>query len=180
MKKKYLAIAGFAIGTGSVLIASPPEFLSAPETSIKPVAPVASETPVASATPVNSQTPVTSETPVTTPTPSQTVTTTPIPTKTPVVTPVTSQTINGAVYAAGKYGDVQVQIVIKSGVITSAKALIFPNADSRSSSISATAIPILIKQTLAAQSAVGIDGASGASYTSDAWISSLQSALAKA
>jgi uncharacterized protein with FMN-binding domain len=174
MKKKYLAIAGFAIGTGSVLIASPPEFLSAPETSIKPVAPVASETPVASATPV------TSETPVATPTPSQTVTTTPVPTKTPVVVPVTSQTINGAVYAAGKYGDVQVQIVIKSGVITSAKALIFPNADSRSSSISTTAIPILIKQTLAAQSATGIDGATGASYTSDAWISSLQSALAKA
>jgi uncharacterized protein with FMN-binding domain len=150
------------------------EFLSAPETSIKPVAPVASETPVASATPV------TSETPVATPTPSQTVMTTPIPIKTPAVAPVTSQTINGAVYTAGKYGDVQVQIVIKSGVITSAKALIFPNADSRSSSISATAIPILIKQTLAAQSAVGIDGASGASYTSDAWISSLQSALAKA
>ena len=81
--------------------------------------------------------------------------------------------------AAGKYGDVQVQIVITNGIITSTRALIYPDADSRSSSISALAIPILIEQTLVAQDNSNIQGTSRASYTSAAWIASLQSALNK-
>jgi len=171
MKNKYLAVAGFVLGTGAVLIASPPEFLTAPEDFIEPVVP---ETPIASPTPEVLPTSEASKSP------EPSVSPAPVVSKTPTVAPITSQTISGGVFAAGKYGNVQVQIVVKSGVITSAKALIFPSADSRSSSISATAIPVLIEQTLAAQSSSGIDGATGASYTSAAWISSLQSALAKA
>jgi uncharacterized protein with FMN-binding domain len=185
MKKKYLAVAGFVIGTGAILIASPPAFLTAPEDFIQPVVP---ETPIASPTPEvlptseASKSPAASVSPapVVSKTPTAPVVPKPVVSAPPTVAPTTSQTISGDVFAAGKYGNVQVQIVVKSGVITSAKALIFPSADSRSSSISATAIPVLIEQTLTTQSSDGIDGASGASYTSAAWISSLQSALAKA
>ena len=98
---------------------------------------------------------------------------------TKTVAPTTTKTLIGNPYAASKYGTVQVQIVVSGGVITSAKALLLPDADSRSSAISATAIPILIQQTLQAQNSSDIQGATGASYTSAAWIDSLQSALAK-
>jgi uncharacterized protein with FMN-binding domain len=167
MKNRYLGAVGFVLGTGAVLLASPPSFLAAPEEILEPIIPVAPVAPVA---------PVVIPTPVITPIP--TVTAKPVVTQTPTA-PVTSQTISGGVFAAGKYGNVQVQIVVKNGVITSAKALVFPDGDSRSSSISAAAVPVLIEQTLAAQSSEGIDGASGASYTSAAWINSLQSALIK-
>ena len=177
MKNKYLAVVGFVIGTGAMLIASPPAFLTAPEDFIEPVVPVA---PIATPVPVVTAKPGATPAPVVSKTPTAPVVPKPVVSAPPTVAPTTSQTISGDEFAAGKYGNVQVQIVVKSGVITSAKALIFPSADSRSSSISATAIPVLIEQTLAAQSSDGIDGASGASYTSAAWINSLQSALAKA
>jgi uncharacterized protein with FMN-binding domain len=48
-----------------------------------------------------------------------------------------------------------------------------------SNQIDATAIPKLINETLTAQSA-HIDAVSGASYTSEGYIQSLQSALDKA
>jgi uncharacterized protein with FMN-binding domain len=167
MKNRYLGAVGFVLGTGAVLLASPPSFLTAPEEILEPITPDAPVAPVA---------PIVIPTPDVTPIPA--VTAKPVVTQTPTA-PLTSQTISGGVFAAGKYGNVQVQIVVKNGVITSAKALVFPDGDSRSSSISATAIPVLIEQTLAAQSSEGIDGASGASYTSAAWINSLQSALIK-
>ena len=167
MKNRYLGAVGFVLGTGAVLLASPPSFLTAPEEILEPIIPVAPVAPVA---------PIVIPTPDVTPIPA--VTAKPAVTQTPTA-PLTSQIISGGVFAAGKYGNVQVQIVVKNGVITSAKALVFPDGDSRSSSISAAAIPVLIEQTLAAQSSEGIDGASGASYTSAAWINSLQSALIK-
>jgi uncharacterized protein with FMN-binding domain len=182
MKNRYLGAVGFVLGAGAVLLASPPSFLTAPEEILEPITPVAPVAPITPVAPVAPVAPVVIPTPNVTPTP--TVTAKPAVTAKPVVTqtptsPVTSQTISGGVFAAGKYGNVQVQIVVKNGVITSAKALVFPDGDSRSSSISAAAIPVLIEQTLAAQSSEGIDGASGASYTSAAWINSLQSALIK-
>ena len=75
------------------------------------------------------------------------------------------------------YGNVQVQISVKDGKITDAKALQSPNG--RSQRWSDMAIPILRQQTLTAQSDA-IQGASGASYTSYGWFKSLQGALAKA
>jgi uncharacterized protein with FMN-binding domain len=75
------------------------------------------------------------------------------------------------------YGNVQVQISVKDGKITDAKALQSPNG--RSQRFSDMAIPILRQQTLTAQSDA-IQGASGASYTSYGWFKSLQGALAKA
>jgi uncharacterized protein with FMN-binding domain len=104
------------------------------------------------------------------------ITPTPVTSVKPIVT---AQTINGDIFAASKYGNVQVQIVVTNGVITATKALVYPNADSRSSSLSAIAIPILIEQTLIARDNSNIQGTSQASYTTDAWIASLQSALDK-
>jgi len=76
-----------------------------------------------------------------------------------------------------QYGDVQVQITVVDGRITDATALVAPSG--KNDRYTHMAVPILKKQTLAAQSA-NIQGASGASYTSYGWYKSLQGALAKA
>ena len=78
-----------------------------------------------------------------------------------------------------RFGPVQVEVVVVNGKITSAKALQYPNNDPRSSNISSQAIPLLVQETLAANSS-SIQGVGGASYTSYGWYQSLQSALAKA
>jgi uncharacterized protein with FMN-binding domain len=81
--------------------------------------------------------------------------------------------------ASTRWGPVQVRIVVKDGKIVAASALQSPDGDSRSKSISVQAIPYLVQETLAAQSDQ-ISGVSGASYTSNGWFTSLQSALKKA
>ena len=75
------------------------------------------------------------------------------------------------------YGNVQVQITVVNGVITDAKAVVAPRG--KNDRYTNMAVPILKQQTLAAQSA-NIKGASGASYTSYGWFTSLQGALADA
>ena len=72
------------------------------------------------------------------------------------------------------YGKVQVQITVENGRITDARALKAPG--DRSSIFSEYAIPALREQTLAAQSA-DINGATGASFTSFGWKTSLAAAL---
>jgi uncharacterized protein with FMN-binding domain len=78
-----------------------------------------------------------------------------------------------------RWGPVQVRIVVKDGKIVGASALQSPDGDRRSADISRQAIPYLVQETLAAQSDQ-ISGVSGASYTSNGWFTSLQSALKKA
>lgn len=73
-----------------------------------------------------------------------------------------------------QYGPMQVQITVSNGKITAANELQQP-ADS----IGANAIPQLNQETLTAQSA-NIQAVSGATYTSQGYISSLQSAVNKA
>jgi uncharacterized protein with FMN-binding domain len=77
------------------------------------------------------------------------------------------------------YGPVQVQLTISHNKITAAQALAYPTDSFRDQQINSQAIPLLIQETLQAQSAQ-IQGVSGASYTSQGWETSLQSALAKA
>ena len=76
-----------------------------------------------------------------------------------------------------QYGYVQVELTVENGKITDARALQAPNG--RSDRFSQYAIPVLRQQTLNAQSSK-IQGASGASYTSWGWYTSLQAALVKA
>jgi uncharacterized protein with FMN-binding domain len=185
IKYRVLSLLGFATGTALVLVGSPPTFFENPT----PLDEVVHPEPTTSISPSPAPSISASETP--TPTSSLTATTKPTATSTttkptatatvtkPVVPVISTKTLTGDAYAASKYGSVQVQIVVTDGVVTSAKALVFPSADSRSSSISASSIPVLIQQTLAAKNSADIQGVTGASYTSEAWIDSLQSALAK-
>ena len=75
------------------------------------------------------------------------------------------------------YGNVQVKITVVNGRITDAVAVKAPTG--KNDRWTNMAVPILKAQTLAAQSA-NIQGASGASYTSYGWYTSLQGALAQA
>lgn len=73
----------------------------------------------------------------------------------------------------------QVEIVESGGTITDVKALQLTNQGGRSVQISNYAAPILRKEALAAQSAK-VRSVGGATYTSDGYESSLQSAIDKA
>ena len=75
------------------------------------------------------------------------------------------------------YGNVQVKITVVNGRITDAVAVKAPSG--RNDRWTNMAVPILKEQTLKAQSA-NIQGASGASYTSYGWFTSLQGAIAQA
>ncbi|MCU1482900.1 MAG: FMN-binding protein [Subtercola sp.] len=78
-----------------------------------------------------------------------------------------------------RYGTVQVQITVSAGSITDVTALQLTDSDSRSVQISNRAAPVLRQEVLAAQSA-NVDSVSGATYTSDGYLKSLQSALDQA
>ncbi len=81
--------------------------------------------------------------------------------------------------ASTPFGPVQVSITVLDGRITEAKAIQYPKADPKSVEIANKCLPKLRSETLAAQSAK-IAVVSGASFTSEGWITSLESALAKA
>jgi uncharacterized protein with FMN-binding domain len=73
----------------------------------------------------------------------------------------------------------QVSVTISGNSITEVTALQLTNADGRSRQISNYAAPILRKEVLSAQSA-NVSYVSGATYTSDGYLRSLQSALDQA
>jgi uncharacterized protein with FMN-binding domain len=73
------------------------------------------------------------------------------------------------------YGTVQVRVTLTGGRITDVQAVRLPSGG-RSSEIAAYAAPRLRREVLAAQSA-HIDTVSGASFTSDGYARSVQSAL---
>ena len=77
------------------------------------------------------------------------------------------------------YGVVQVRIVVANKKITNVSFAQLTAYDSRSQQINSDAAPILLQETLSAQSAQ-IDSVSGASYTSDGYVQSLQSAIDQA
>jgi uncharacterized protein with FMN-binding domain len=77
-----------------------------------------------------------------------------------------------------QYGDAQVRVTVKNGRIVSIEALQLQGNDPRSVEISSAAEPILRQEALSAQSA-NIDAVSGATYTSESYTQSLQSALDK-
>jgi uncharacterized protein with FMN-binding domain len=86
-----------------------------------------------------------------------------------------TKTATGAV-AQNQYGNVQVRVTVAGGKIKQVTAIQLPQSDSKSAQISQYAAPQLQSQVLTAQSAK-IDGVSGASYTSQSYDTSLQSAL---
>ncbi|MFD7448727.1 FMN-binding protein [Kitasatospora sp. NPDC059827] len=78
-----------------------------------------------------------------------------------------------------RYGPVQVQVTLAGSRITGVDVVKYPTEDRRDREINADALPTLNQEAISAQSA-GIDAVSGATYTSDGYIRSLQSALDRA
>ncbi|GEP40342.1 hypothetical protein NPS01_40050 [Nocardioides psychrotolerans] len=74
-----------------------------------------------------------------------------------------------------RYGPVQVEVVVAGGRITDVTALQLPTGG-QSGQIADYSSPLLRREAIAAQSA-GIHSVSGATYTSQGYASSLQSAL---
>lgn len=107
---------------------------------------------------------------------------------TPTTTPSTQTRTTSGQYKDGSYtgelssnrfDDIQVAIVISGGKITDITTPTLRGDSSRSTQINSYAVPQLTSQALSTQNA-SLDGVSGASYTTDAYIRSLQSALDQA
>ena len=103
-----------------------------------------------------------------------TATATPAPT---TGTATGTRTITGSTVSM-PYGDVAVQITVTNGKVTDVQAVTLP-ARGHSGQISNYVAPILASEALQAQSA-NINIISGATYTSEAYAQSLQSALDQA
>lgn len=89
-----------------------------------------------------------------------------------------TKTVTGAAVDT-RYGPVQVKVTVTNGKVTSATAVEYPVSDPRDAQINAYAIPALDQEAVQSGTA-GIDMISGATYTSQGYIQSLQSALNKA
>ncbi len=89
-----------------------------------------------------------------------------------------SRTVEGDAVQT-QYGPVQLRVTLSAGRITAVSAVKVPDSSPRDQEIADFAVPRLTKEALAAQSA-RIDTVSGATYTSEGYIRSLQSALDQA
>ena len=184
MKRALLIATGTVGGLGAVLAVTPPQFTSTENSSLAMAgigAPASSAT-TQSATPDASAVAATPSAKTSTNSPAKATGTTQTPAaNTPAATPVqATKSVSGTFTGDSvdvKYGFVQVKITVVNGKITEAQAVQAPSG--KNDRWTQRAVPILRQQTLEAQSA-NITGASGASYTSYGWYTSLASALAKA
>jgi uncharacterized protein with FMN-binding domain len=87
-------------------------------------------------------------------------------------------TYDGSV-AQTRWGPVQVRITVAGGRLTNVDVLQVPDGNVRDQQINAYAVPILVQEAVAAQSAQ-IDTVSGATITSDGYRTSLQAAIDEA
>lgn len=78
-----------------------------------------------------------------------------------------------------RYGPVQVRITVSEGKITAADAIEYPSGNGRDQEINSAAVPQLNSEVVQQQSA-NIDMVSGATYTSNGYAQSLQSAIDQA
>ena len=136
---------------------------------------------------------ITPTSPPTTPPPTPAVRPTQRPTSTPISHPAPQPTptpnptpmgrykngnYTGSI-ANAYYGNVQVQVAIQGQKLSSITFLQYPNSHPTSVSINMRAMPILQQEAIQAQSAQ-VNGVSGASLTSQAFIQSLNNALTQA
>lgn len=96
--------------------------------------------------------------------------------------PISSKYKDGT-YVGGTYdayyGSVQVSVTILSGKISNVKFLQYPNSHSTSVYINQQAMPYLQQEAIQSQNS-NVQLISGATYTSQAFVQSLSSALSKA
>ena len=78
-----------------------------------------------------------------------------------------------------RFGPVQVEITVENGAITASEVTQVPWHDRKDQEINGRAVPVLNAEAVDAQSA-DIDMVSGATYTSQAYVESLQSAIDRA
>ena len=186
MRRALLIATGTVGGLGAVLAVTPPQFTSTENSSLAMagIGAPASTATTQSATPDATAAAVTPSAKASTKSSPKstgaTQTQTPVAT-TPSAAPAqASNAVSGTFTGDSvdvKYGFVQVKITVENGKITEAQAVQAPSG--KNDRWTRKAVPVLRQQTLAAQSA-NITGASGASYTSYGWYTSLASALAKA
>jgi uncharacterized protein with FMN-binding domain len=112
------------------------------------------------------------------PTPSASSLATPSPSPTPSAPAAVNGTFTGS-DSPNRFGDVVVRVVITDGRITDVQAVQLPTDRAESAYISQQAGPLLRQEALQAQSAK-IDIISGATYTSQSYAQSLESALEQA
>jgi uncharacterized protein with FMN-binding domain len=89
--------------------------------------------------------------------------------------PNAGTTVTGTV-AQTRWGPVQVELTVDGGTITSVSVLQYPSGNGTDQQINSYALPILVQETVDAQSS-NIDMVSGATVTSEGYLESLQSAL---
>ncbi len=121
--------------------------------------------------------------PVNTPSPFSAASNGPVPAVTPNPTATPRGRYKDGSYAGSVadafYGNVQVKAVISGGKITDVQFLQYPNDRQTSIEINSQAMPFLRQEAIQVQSA-RVDGVSGATQTSHAFIESLRSALNQA
>jgi uncharacterized protein with FMN-binding domain len=81
--------------------------------------------------------------------------------------------------SSNQFDQIQVAVVVKNGKITGITTPTLYGDTGHSTQINSYAVPYLISQAISAQGS-SIDGVSGASYTTQAYTDSLQSALDQA
>lgn len=113
------------------------------------------------------------------PTASPKATASPKPTKhatTSAPPPAPSSVVVAGGVVDTQYGPVQVEVTVRGGRITKAHTLQHPSGDGQTDQINSYAVPQLNQETMAVQNAQ-IDTVSGATFTSEGYRQSLQSAL---
>jgi uncharacterized protein with FMN-binding domain len=192
MKRALLIAGGTVGGLGAVLAITPPQLgttsainiaggpmagsgvtssASASSSSSNTAVATTKATATKSAKPVATKKPASGNSATTAPAADAPATQAPAATTTSINGTFTGPSVNV------NYGNVQVKITVVNGRITDAVAVKAPTG--KNDRYTNMAVPILKAQTLKAQSA-NIQGASGASYTSYGWFTSLQGALAQA
>jgi uncharacterized protein with FMN-binding domain len=78
-----------------------------------------------------------------------------------------------------RWGPVQVRITVVNGKITASEAIVYPDGNREDQQINSFALPVLNQEAVAQQSA-DIDMVSGATVTSEGYLTSLQSAIDQA
>ena len=166
MKRVIFSVAGTVAGVVALL-------------SFKSQSPLATATgglPSAGLPASQGTTPSTGSTSATGAPPDPSVTTKPASSSSPAS--ATSVSYTGAAEQT-RYGIVQVKVTVAGKKITNVSFVQLTAFDGRSQQINSDAAPILLQETLQAQSA-NIQSVSGASYTSQGYDQSLQSALDRA
>jgi uncharacterized protein with FMN-binding domain len=181
MKRALLIAGGTVGGLGAVLAITPPQLGSTSAINIAGAPTAGASSGTAEVAPASSSSATAVATKAAKPTKKAGAAASSAATTAPTAAATTAPAaINGTFTGPSvnvNYGNVQVKITVVNGRITDAVAVKAPTG--RNDRWTNMAVPILKEQTLAAQSA-NIQGASGASYTSYGWHTSLQGALAQA